>query len=110
MGGTMSSPASEHGGTEIHFDSNSPTTEAHLKSDFVASNSSSPSLASTMDAPSRHDRLPGEQLQAIQKQHLVESGADYKDIFNELQIKPEHHNEVVTGILHQIRRGKRLKQ
>lgn len=62
-----------------------------------------------MAGPSRDDQPSGEELQAIPKSKLVESGSDYSRIFDELQIKPEHHDEVVTGILQPIR-AKRIKR
>jgi hypothetical protein len=91
-----------------------PTTEARVKFeatrfDDQASQASSPSLASTMAGPSRDDQPSGEELQAIPKSKLVESGSDYAHIFDDLQIKLEHHDEVVTGILHPIR-AKRIKK
>ena len=109
MGGTTSSQASVKLETDIRIDSESPTTEAYLEFDFSPSHSSSPSQTSTMDVPSRRDRAPGDRLQAIPRSKVVESGADYAEIFNELQIKCEHHDKIVTGILHHIR-GKRMKQ
>lgn len=58
--------------------------------------------------PLRADQPPGDQLQAIAKGKLIESGADYADVFRELQIRPERYDEIVTGILHPVR-VKRLK-
>jgi hypothetical protein len=70
---------------------------------------SSPSITSTMAGiPSREDQPPGDQLQAIPKGKLIESGADYESVFRELQIRPERYDEVVTGILQPVR-AKRIK-
>jgi len=79
------------------------------ETDYAARNSTSPSMNSMTAAPSGRNQVSGDHLQAILKHNLVESGADYADIFNELQIKPEHHDEIVTGIIHQIR-PKRMKK
>ena len=80
-----------------------------VETDYAARNATSPSMNSITAAPSGRNQVSGNHLQAILKHNLVESGADYADIFNELQIKPEHHDEIVTGIIHQIR-PKRMKK
>jgi hypothetical protein len=92
-----------------HIESQSPAPEFQVKLEYVAPHPSSPSQAFTMGAPARHDRLSGERLKAIPKHRLVESGADYAEVLNELQIKPEHHDEIVTGILYKLR-CKRIKK
>lgn len=61
------------------------------------------------EGPARADQPPGDELQAIPKKRLVESGADYREALTELQIREERWDEVVTGIL-QVIRGKKVKK
>jgi hypothetical protein len=106
IGGTasMPSPHAAH-----HIESLSTALKVQVKFEYAAPHPSSPSQASTMGAPARRDRLSGERLKAIPKHRLVESGEDYAEVLNELQIKPGHHDEIVTGILYKLR-SKRMKK
>lgn len=89
--------------------SQSPAPEVQVTLEHGEFHPSSLSEASTQGTPARHDRLPGSDLKLIPKSKLVESGTDYAEILDELQIKPEHRDEVLTGILHEVRK-KRMKK